>query len=60
LAAKAAWDFAETQKPHFELVTMLEQILFTPPANAESSSRMLKPVNSPMWPVATGVYPQQR
>jgi hypothetical protein len=37
-------------------VTMLEQTLFTPPANAKSSSRMLKPVDS----VATGVYPQQR
>jgi nucleoside-diphosphate-sugar epimerase len=60
LAEQAAWEFIETHKPHFDLATMLEPMVFGPPAHAMLSMRDLNASNTPLWPIANGTYPEQR
>jgi hypothetical protein len=36
LAEKAAWEFVETIKPHFDLVTMLEPNVFGPAGECDA------------------------
>lgn len=54
LAERAAWDYVEEKKPHYDLVTLCPPYVFGPMVHPISSTSQLNTSNALIWDVAAG------